>query len=70
MEKKNQGPSDLFLFSKPKPLKALFTELKIVVGLVTSYWKEKLKLAELWMEKYVLTEKQKAKFYFRSLHFS
>ena len=70
MEKKNQGPSDLFLFSKPKPLKALFSELKIVVGLVTSYWKEKLKMAELWMEKYVLTENQKAKFYFRSLHFS
>lgn len=70
MEKKNQCPNDLFLFWKPKPLKALFTELKIVVGLVTSYWKEKLKMAELWMEKYVLTEKQKAKFYFRSLHFS
>lgn len=33
--KKNQCQNDLFLFSKPKALRTLFTELKIVVGLVS-----------------------------------
>lgn len=55
--KKYQCQNDLFLFWKPKPLKALFTDLEIVIGLVTFYWKEKLKMAELWVEKYILTEK-------------
>ena len=50
---KNQCQNDLFFFSKPKPLKTLFTELEIVVGLVISYWKEKkLKMVKHWVEKY------------------
>jgi len=51
--KKSQCQNDLFLFSEPKPLKALFIELEIVIGLVTFYGKEKLKMAELWVEKYI-----------------
>lgn len=57
---KNQCQNDLFFFSKPKPLKTLFTELEIVVGLVIFYWKErKLKMVKHWW-KNILTEKQKA----------
>lgn len=33
--KKCQCQDNLFLFSKPKTLKTLFTELKIIVGLVS-----------------------------------
>lgn len=50
---KNQCQNDLFLFTKPKTLKTLFTELKIVAGLVISRWKDKkLKMAKPWIEKH------------------
>lgn len=42
-----------FFSQNQKTLKTLFTELKIVVGVVISYWKEtKLKMAKHWMEKH------------------